>query len=70
MNKYKLEHITDLANIADEDIESFCSELPRLIASLKDVKPIIDAAGVDFKDITPHIDWIADGEKSVTIEIK
>lgn len=70
MNEYKLEHITDIASIADEDIESFCRELPSLIASLKDVKPILDAAGIDFKTVTPHIDWVADGKRSVTIEIK
>ena len=70
MNSYKFAHITDLVNIENNDIDAFCKELPELIQSLKSVKVVSDIAGADLSKVTPFIEWAADDDHTVTVNVK
>ncbi|MGB1238765.1 MAG: hypothetical protein ACPG4U_11185 [Pseudomonadales bacterium] len=70
MNKYTITHITDLHLIEPEDVETFCSELPSLIATLKNAKQVAESLGKELQEVTPFVTWQADQRNTTDIYLK
>lgn len=79
MTQYKLNHITDLASLSDEDVAKFAAELPSIVATLRVVERAAKAQGDTLKDMFPVMTYdsttgsehtVNAGEKSITIQGK
>lgn len=57
MPQYQLAHITDLADLSDEDVLKFAAELPTLVAALRIVKSAAADMGVAASERVPHITY-------------
>nr|WP_067289867.1 hypothetical protein [Marinobacterium profundum] len=58
--QYRFNHITDLAQLADEDIAEFCRELPNTIRQMQQTFVVLDelATGtVDRRRTMPVLEW-------------
>ena len=55
MRTYKLSHITDLAQLSDDDLALFASELPTIVATLKMAQA--RSEGVPLSETFSHITY-------------
>jgi len=63
--EYKLAHITDLADIADEDVDEFVRGLPGLISMMKIAKHDGSEQGLELATVMPIIRFIPDSSDQV-----
>jgi len=64
---YDFAHITDLANLDDEDIAYFLKDVPGLIATLKMAKDECVKRGVVLAEVMPTLQYVANDEGTVTL---
>lgn len=65
--RYELAHITDLGQLADEDIPYFISDLPGLIATLKLAGDECAKQGNELSAVLPKLQYVADSSGTVTL---
>ncbi len=70
---YKFEHISDLTELTDGDIEKFCSELPKAIKEMKGLAKLVERAGgrkAERRSMIPYLDWTNDGKAVSEVRLK
>jgi hypothetical protein len=58
LRTYKLAHITDLADLSEEDAALFVKELPSIFATLRLLKA--NADGAPLSEVLPHLTYAPD----------
>lgn len=63
----ELSHISDMANIDDEDVAEFIASLPGVIAAMKLAKQECAAIGIPLSQAMPMLQYVADSADSLSI---